>query len=199
MTSRTAEDFELELRCLPGVANVALSYVDNGDVAGVSLLVYGRERGDTENVAREVVTLYYPDVTVAVVDVGSWLRDASAVVESRVVLVRAEFSELDGACDIEVGRGGSIGRGRTGNGPLIGGAQATLAALRDLGYDIAFSLTSVTNVSLMQSWPVVVTLRSLSDGAERFGIALSQNDVRSAAAATLDALNRYLLEVPLVS
>lgn len=198
MSSRTAEDFELELRCLPGVVNVAMTCVDGVDVTGVSLLVYGRERGDTESVAREVASLYFPDATVAVVEVGSPRRDERPVIEPRVVLVRAEFSELDGGCDVEVGHRGSTGRGRTDNGPLIGGAQATLAALRDLGYDIPFCLTSVTNVSLMQRWPVVVALRALSDGAERFGVALSENDVRSAAAATLDALNRYLLEIPLV-
>ena len=36
MMSRTDEDFELELRSLPGVLNVAMSHRDNGDVDEVT-------------------------------------------------------------------------------------------------------------------------------------------------------------------
>ena len=44
----------------------------------------------------------------------------------------------------------------------------------------------------MRGWPVIVTLRPFSDGADMFGIAQADNDVTSATMATLDALNRYL-------
>ena len=64
-------------------------------------------------------------------------------------------------------------------------------ALRDLGYEIPFSLASVTNVPAAKNWPVIVTMRAFADGAERFGIAQASDDVIAAAKATLDALNRF--------
>jgi len=62
--------------------------------------------------------------------------------------------------------------------------------LRDLGYDVPYSLMTVTNVTNGRDWPVIVTLRSLANEADRFGIARSEDDLISAVKATLDSLNR---------
>lgn len=189
--SRTDEDFELELRSLPGVVNVGLTRVDDGDVAQVLLLVTGADSTATKSVAVQIASLYYPDATVkverAVGESSSSLRD-----NTRVVLVRADYDTSEGACEVQLAFNGRMGVGRAGSGPLIGGAEATLAALRDLGYEIPFSLMTVTSVTNGKDWPVVVTLRSLSNDADRFGIARSDDDLVSAVKATLDSLNRFL-------
>jgi hypothetical protein len=189
--SRTDEDFELELRTLPGVVNVGLIRGDNGDVGEVILLVSGTDATSAQSVATQIASLYYPDATVsverAVSESSSSFRD-----NTRVVLVRADYDTSEGACEVQLAFNGRMGVGRAGSGPLIGGAEATLAALRDLGYDIPFSLMTVTSVTNGKDWPVVVTLRSLSNDADRFGIARSDDDMVSAVKATLDSLNRFL-------
>jgi hypothetical protein len=189
--SRTDEDFELELRSLPGVVNVGLTRRENGDVGEVLLLVTGSDATATRTVASQIASLYYPDATVsverAVGEPSSSFRD-----NIRVVLVRADYNTAEGACEVQLAFNGRMGVGRAGSGPLIGGAEATLAALRDLGYEIPFSLMTVTSVTNGKDWPVVVTLRSLSNDADRFGIARSDDDMVSAVKATLDSLNRFL-------
>ncbi|MFI5035630.1 MAG: hypothetical protein ACHQFZ_05440 [Acidimicrobiales bacterium] len=189
--SRTDEDFELELRSLPGVVNVGLTHRDDGNVAEVALLVSGEDAEPVRSAATQIASLYYPDAAVtverAVGESSSSYRD-----NSRVVLVRADYDTSEGACEVQLAFNGRMGVGRAGSGPLIGGAEATLAALRDLGYEIPFSLMTVTSVTNGKDWPVVVTLRSLSNDADRFGIARSDDDMVSAVKATLDSLNRFL-------
>jgi hypothetical protein len=191
MMSRTEEDFELELRSLPGVMNVGISHRDNGDVDVVTLIVSGQDSTQTRNAASQIGTLYYPDAVVIVDDVKTALAPHEGD-GPRVALVRAEFNASDGVCEVQLSYAGRPGVGRAGSGPLIGGAQATLAALRDLGFTVPFSLMAVVNVATVNNWPVIVTLRSLTDDAYRFGIAESDEDLVSAARATLDALNRFL-------
>jgi hypothetical protein len=106
--------------------------------------------------------------------------------------VRAEFYAESGNCDVELSYSGKTGYGRAGSGQLFGGAEATLAALRDLGYTLPFYLLTVISVATVRGWPVIVTMRPFADGADMFGIAQADNDVTSSAMATLDALNRFL-------
>lgn len=189
--SRTDEDFELELRTLPGVVNVGMSRRDSGEVGEVKLLVSGSDATATRTVANQIASLYYPD---AVVSVDRAVTESSASFRdnNRVALVRADYDTSEGTCEVQLAFNGRMGVGRAVSGPLIGGAEATLAALRDLGYDIPFSLMTVTSVTNGKDWPVVVTLRSLSNDADRFGIARSDDDMVSAVKATLDSLNRFL-------
>ncbi len=191
MMSRTEEDFELEIRSLPGVMNVGISHLDNGNVDVVTLVVTGQDPSLTRGIASQIASLYYPEAAVVVEDTKAApeLRGGEGL---RVALVRADFNSSDGVCRVELSYNGRIGVGRAGSGPLIGGAEATLEALRDLGYEIPFSLTAVVNVATVSNWPVIVTLRSLADDAYRFGIAESEEDLVSASRATLDALNRFL-------
>ena len=191
MMSRTEEDFELELRSLPGVLNVGITHRDDGNVEAVTLVVFGQSPDATLGVGKQIVSLYFPDATVTVQDADEVLSTREADT-SRVSFVRAEFHAEDGYCEVQLGHAGRVGIGRAESGPLIGGAEATLSALRDLRYDVPFSLMSVTNMSSSRDSPVVVTLRSLAHQGERFGIAQADEELVSAAKATLDALNRFL-------
>ena len=190
MMSRTEEDFELELRSLPGVLNVGISHRDD-EVDVVTLVVNGKDPSATKLVATQIASLYYPEAAIVIEDANRALTSARAG-GPRVALVRADFDPADGCCEIQLAYDGRVGIGRAGSGPLIGGAEATLAALRDLGYEIPYSLMTVNNVTNGRDWPVIVTLRSLTNDADRFGIARAEDDLVSAVKATLDSLNRFL-------
>jgi hypothetical protein len=191
MMSRTEEDFELELRSLPGVLNVGKTHRENGDVDVVTLVVNSKDPAATRSAATQIAGLYYPEAAVVVEDANHALASQRSE-GPRIALVRADYDRNDGFCEVQLSFVGRIGIGRAGSGPLIGGAEATLAALRDLGYDVPFSLMTVTNVTNGRDWPVIVTLRSLSNDADRFGIAKTDDDLVSAVRATLDSLNRFL-------
>ena len=162
----------------------------------VTLIVNSKDPVQTTFVATQIASLYYPEAAIVVEDANRALasqRDGGP----RVALVRADYDTTDGFCEVQLAYDGRVGVGRAGSGPLIGGAEATLAALRDLGYDVPYSLMTVTNVTNGRDWPVIVTLRSLANEADRFGIARSEDDLVSAVKATLDSLNRFLSQLEL--
>jgi len=191
MMSRTEEDFELELRSLNGVINVGISHAEGGDVDVVTLVVAGQDPTSTKSVASQIASLYYPEAGIVIDEARAVVADRDAN-GSRVVLVRAQFNATASICEVQLAFEGTVGVGQSESGPLIGGAEATLAALRDLDFNIPFSLMAVVNVATVSNWPVIVTLRSLNDDSYRFGIAEAEEDLVSAARATLDALNRFL-------
>lgn len=196
MISPTDEDFELELRALPGVVNVGFRYGDRGDVDAVSLVVHSDDAGPVRVVAKQIVSLYYPDATVSVEE----MKPVAAVHTNsndagRVALVRAEFNSHDGFCEVHLNVNGRLGVGRSENGPLIGGAEATLDALRQLDFDVPFYLVGSVNVATVRGWPVIVTLRPRANEADRHGIAQAETELVSSAKATLNALNRYLSQL----
>jgi hypothetical protein len=192
MTSTIEEDFELELRSLPGVVNVGIHHLEDGGVASVVLAVRNQDPESVRESAVQVVSLYYPDAAVILEETSSTNAPRRAPVAARIALVDAEFNEHEGASEVRLSFAGRTGVGRAGSGPLIGGAEATLAALRDLGNVIPFYLMGVTKVDTVIGCSVVVALRSLSGDDDRMGIARADGDLLSAAKATLDALNRYV-------
>jgi hypothetical protein len=197
MISPTEEDFELELRALPGVVNVGFRYGEKGDVDAVSLVVHGDDAGPVRVVAKQIVSLYYPNATVSVEEmkpVAPPARGASSD-SGRVALVRAEFNSHEGFCEVHLNVNGRVGVGRSENGPLIGGAEATLDALRQLEFDVPFYLVGSVNVATVRGWPVIVTLRPRANEADRHGIAQAETELVSSAKATLNALNRYLSQL----
>jgi len=191
MMSPTEEDFELELRSLSGVLNVEIRHRENGDVDAVTLIVHGQDTAAIRVMATQIVNLYYTEATVIVEDASRALTPRESR-SARVSLVRAEFSAETGFCDVELTFSGRVGIGRAGSGQLFGGAEATLAALRDLGFSVPFYLLTVISVATVRGWPVIVTLRPFSEGADLFGIAQASDDVTSSSMATLDSLNRFL-------
>ena len=194
MMTPSEEDFELELRSLPGVMSVGVGHRENGDVEKVTLFVRGQDPEAVRAVALQVASLYYPTAAVLVEDANRAPADRQGAT-ARVALVRTDFNVHDGVSEVHLNLAGRVGIGRSGSGPLVGGAEATLIALRELGYDIPFFLVAVNNISTVRGWPVVVTLHSMSNGGDRIGIAQSDGELESAAKATLDALNRYLSSV----
>jgi hypothetical protein len=202
MISPTEEDFELELRALPGVVNVGFRFSDKGDVEGVSLVVAGGDVTPVRIVAKQIVSLYYPNAAITVEEMKTAPTAVSAsgsnIVElNRVVLVRAEFNSHEGNCEVHLTLNGRIGIGRSANGPLIGGAEATLDALRQLNLDVPFYLVSSITVATLRGWPVIVTLRPTFNDADRFGIAQADSELVAATKATLGALNRFLSQLNL--
>jgi hypothetical protein len=159
--------------------------------------VHGDDAGPVRVVAKQIVSLYYPDATVSVEEmkpVASASRGASSDA-GRVALVRAEFNSHDGFCEVHLNVNGRLGVGRSENGPLIGGAEATLDALRQLEFDVPFYLVGSVNVATVRGWPVIVTLRPRANEADRHGIAQAETELVSSAKATLNALNRYLSQL----
>lgn len=194
MMTPSEEDFELELRSLPGVLSVGVAHRESGEVDAVTLFVRGQDPESVRDVALQVASLYYPAAAVTVQDANRapTVRDASA---SRVALLRTDFNVHDGVSEVQLGLDGRTGTGRSGSGPLVGGAEATMSALRELGFDVPFFLVSVDHIATVRGWPVIVTLCSLGSDGDRYGIAQSDGTLESAAKATLDALNRYLANV----
>jgi len=191
MMTPSEEDFELELRSLPGVLSVGVAHRDDGEVEKVTLFVRGQDPEAVRGTALQVASLYYPKAAVIVEDANR-APVPSAAEASRVALVRTDFNVHDGVSEVHLGYAGRVTVGRSGNGPLVGGAEATIAALRELGYDVPFFLVAVNAIASVRGWPVMVTLRSLSDTGDRIGIAKAEGELESSARATLDALNRYL-------
>ena len=142
--------------------------------------------------AIQVASLYYPDAAVILEETRAARPTGAGSPAARIALEAAEFNEDDGVSEVRLSFAGRVGVGRAGSGPLIGGAEATLDALRDLGNVIPFYLMGVTKVDTMIGCSVIVALRSLAANDDRMGIALAQDDLLAAAKATLDALNRYL-------
>ena len=191
MMSTTEEDFELELRTLPGVLNVGIEHSSSGDVEGITLVVIGQNPGTTRTLASQIANLYFPNIAITV-EVADTVTSISSSESSRVALLSADFDESAGVCEVQLAFEGRIGIGTSPNGSLIGAAESTLAALRDLECEVPFYLEAVANVPTVRGWPVVVTLRSYTNDGELFGIAQSDGDLLSAARATLNALNRFL-------
>jgi hypothetical protein len=191
MTSTIEEDFELELRSLPGVLNVGLNHRESGEVDSVVLSVRNQDPETVRESAVQVASLYYPDAQV-ILEEAVGAQSLRSEVTARINLTRAEFNEHDGISEVQLTYAGKTGTGRADSGPLIGGAEATLAAMRDLGHVIPFYLMGVTTVDTVVGCSVIVALRSLSADDDRMGIALAEGDLISAAKATLDALNRYV-------
>jgi len=195
MMSPTEDDFELELRALPGVVNVGVRYSDKGDVDAVSLVVQGPDAATVRVVAKQIVSLYFPSATISIEEMKTIAPSNTAttlVMANRITLVRADFNSHVGSCEVHVTLNGRIGIGHSKNGPLIGGAEATLDALRHLDLEVPFYLVSSINIATSRGWPVIVTLRPTFNDVDRLGIAQADTELLSSAKATLSALNRFL-------
>lgn len=191
MMSATDEDLELELRSLPGVLNVEIRHLESGEVDVVTLIVNGQDPAAIRVMAKQIVSLYSADGSVVIDDATTAFRPRSSEA-IRVNLVSTSFDHETGRCEVELNYDGNLGVGHSLSGKLIGGVEATLAALRDMNLKVPFYLISVVNVATPRGWPVVVTLRPFAKDSDLLGIAQGDNDVTSSAMATLNALNRIL-------
>jgi len=186
----TTDELELELRCLPGVLNVGTAGTD-GEQKVVTVCAAAMHVDDVNAEALVIVGLYDADVSVTVVPLPDEGHAPPTLVDPKQVsLGGAEFDPGDGSSRVRVSCGDRLGVGTATSGPLIGGAEATLAAIRDLGVEVACYLLDVTRVDSSPASPVVVTLRATSGGEDRVGVARGRTDVEAAAGATLDAFGR---------
>ena len=96
MMSRTEEDFELELRSLPGVLNVGLTKHSNGNVSVVTLVANSKDPLATRSAATQIASLYYPEAAVVVEDATRTLIDSARGEGPRVALIRADYDTSDG-------------------------------------------------------------------------------------------------------
>jgi hypothetical protein len=195
MTSTIEEDFELELRSLPGVVNVGIDHLESGEVGVVVLSIRNHDPEVVRESAVQVASLYFPNASVILEEASAGLPVRGGYV-ARITLTVAEFNEHDGISEVHLTYGGRTGVGRAGSGPLIGGAEATLAAMRDLGFVIPFYLMGVSKIDTAIGCSVIVAFRSLSNDDDRMGIARADGDLVSSAKASLDALNRYVTMDP---
>src|SRR5674476_1127110 len=101
MTATIEEDFELELRSLPGVLNVGISHGDSGEVDAVTLLVRGQDPEAVRDGAVQVASLYYPGAAVIVEDAKD-LPSVRGSNGARVALGRADFNEHNGMSEVPV-------------------------------------------------------------------------------------------------
>ena len=108
MTATIEEDFELELRSLPGVLNVGISHGDSGEVEAVTLLVRGQDPEAVRDGAVQVASLYYPDAAVIVEDAKD-LPSVRGSNGARVALVRADFNEHNGMSEVHLSYAGRVG------------------------------------------------------------------------------------------
>jgi len=66
MTARIEDDFELELRSLPGVVSVGIRHGEGGEVEAVSVLSRGQDPEAVRESAVQLASIYFPDVPVVV-------------------------------------------------------------------------------------------------------------------------------------
>ncbi len=140
-----------------------------------------------------------PGAVVGRGDVGSASDCGAPCTTVRVMLVRASFDAALGRSQVTLALGPARSTGHAPAGPLVGGAQATIDALRALGEDVPFYLVSAERMVGIPGEPVVIVLgahhTTTAGGAgsnERIGVAGGTDDADAASRATLGALNRYL-------
>ena len=76
MTATFEEDFELELRSLPGVVNVGINHLENGEVDAVVLSMRNHDPETVRDSAVQVASLYYPDASVILEEAGGSAADS---------------------------------------------------------------------------------------------------------------------------
>src|SRR5580658_1354754 len=103
MTATFEEDFELELRSLPGVVNVGINHLETGEVNAVVLSVRNHDPEAVRDSAVQVASLYYPNASVILEEAsGGTETPARGGHVARITLMVAEFNEHDGISEIHL-------------------------------------------------------------------------------------------------
>jgi len=182
-------ELELELRLLPGVVNVGST------AEGVTVVALDPTPSLVEAATR-TARLHSVEVPVSVVALSS--PDRRPALGGRVALLGVAFDAATGTVQVELAHHDRRGTGQATSGPVVGAAEATLAALSDLGADVPFYLQAAgpagSPVTTGPEPTVLVVLCSRGHDAlgERIGVARGSSQEEAAARATLAALNRFL-------
>ena len=122
---------------------------------------------------------------------GSRAEPATTVVPAqRVQLVEVALTTDGAAVQVTLAFDDERRTGIGSAGPLTGAVDATLVALRDLGWLLPFSVSSSVRLTLGGTGAVLVHLTG--SAGDRFGVSSGAPAQRAAAEATLNALNRWL-------
>ena len=191
------EGLELQLRALPGV--VAAGFSVDSDRVAVQLLL---EIQANESELRRLVA----DLTVPVADRPvsvevAWLEEAGGrrlrpKHGPRVRLAGVWTEAMTGAVKIELARGERLGDGFSVDAGARASAEATLAALSELGADVSFLPETATGSLATSGSHLVEVALEDHEGIRRYGIAHADSIEVAAARATLHALNRHLSGQP---
>ncbi|MHB1585170.1 MAG: hypothetical protein ACYC0E_15615, partial [Acidimicrobiales bacterium] len=121
-------ELELELRLLPGVVNVG-STADGG----ITVVALDPTPSLVEAATR-TARLHSVEDPVSVVALSPPARRRA--LRGRVALLEVAFDPATGTTQVELAHHDRRGTGRAPSGPVAGAAEATLAALRDVGADL---------------------------------------------------------------
>ena len=196
---------ELELRKLPDVIAVGFEgpAVDS-PVTDDAILTIHVMVGDPEvhatveaqaldlarlHLARPLRILVAPDGEIGEAEAAE--RDGSQPSPlSRVRLVGVGLVEAGRGVEVTLGHGERRAVGRGGSGSPSGAAEATLTALRQLGWSVPFDVGASVRLAVGTTGAVLVYLRG-EDG-DRLGVSVGETAETAAVKATLQALNRWL-------
>jgi len=197
--ARSTDELELEMRQLPGVEYVSF----NCDTSPVVIEIGTDGSVDPDRVGRDVARLSRAymdaDVRVRVLDEADPAKESLVLEPSLRVQLRTIITVAGGdeeCTELHLAHQGGwavVGSGRT-DGPEV--AEATLAALRHLGFSIPFLVESVNELSADLGSGVLVILADPLGGQRRRGVADGRSLGEAVTRAVLDALNRYLQIVP---
>ena len=116
MTSTIEEDFELELRSLPGVVNVGIDHRESGEVDSVVLSIRNQDPEAVRESAVQVASLYYPDAAVILEEAGPRAAPVRGGHAARIALVRGRVQRARrrqrGAAELRRPHGRRPGRQR---------------------------------------------------------------------------------------
>jgi hypothetical protein len=183
-------DFELELRRLPGVAGVGFSERDGMTV--VHLLAPDTDR--VEEIRRRAGQLGKRHVEGPVtIELDDGDGPVAPSAESRVRLLAVRRDRESGETEVHLAFGASRTVGRGPGDALKGAAEAAVEGLTKLGADIPYRIGEVVAIGQAGVQTVLVEMAPLRPGLDvRHGAADGPSIEEAAARATLHALNRWL-------
>ena len=195
------DQLELELRKLPEVLAVGFegpaegSSIATDAVITVHVFVSGdAERATIEQQAVDLGRLYVDrPLRIAMAPEGR-VEVAPAAARTpglhRPALMESSLTRDGASVEVTIAFEGDRAVGSGSGTALSGAAEATLAALRELGWLMPFTVLSCARLTLDGKLAVLVHLGGA--GGDRFGVSAGAPPQQAAAKATLHALNRWL-------
>lgn len=183
---------ELELRRLPAVAGVG--FHDEPDHLVVHVLINDAKLAHRLDVRRLVAKKVREHIEErpdqAFVIEFELLPTVRTARPSRVQIIAVTGDVHDGEVEVHLARAGLRSVGRSAGVSSSAVANATFAALNDLGTSLPFRLDRIHEGDAGAS--IVVLARAGNGEERRYGLAGGPSPLDAACRATLHALNRYL-------
>ena len=191
---------ELELRKLPEVLAVGFegptegSAISEDAVITVHLFVAENASHDAvEQQAMDIGRIHMDRplrVAIAPEHASAKAGASPAASRRRVELHDVSLTPDGSSVEVDMSFGDQRATGTGTSSALSGAVEATLGALRELGWLLPFSISSAARLTVGGTAAVLVHLTGTA--GDRFGVGASPLAQRAAAKATLHALNRWL-------